>query len=470
MANLTAKALREERHKLVQATRAKTLDKAEAEKRAMTAEEDAEFNRVFGHVDGEGKAHLGVVDEMKAKIDQYEKVEILDSEFSARVERNADLGRGDYRPPMNNDGAVATDEHRSLAIQAWLRANNDHALTEQHEEACKLVGINPRSKRMQMSLWPTERTEGLRRSIQGLRPERWKAAANEFLAANMGSTGTAGGYLIPPETLIRELEVNMLWFGGMAQVAEMMTTATGERMSWPTADDTGNTGVQLGESVTIGSSVAPTFTKVYWDAYKLSSQAVLVPYELLEDAVVNLPRVLGEMLGVRLGRVRNTKYTVGTGAATAKGIVTAASSFSAASATAIAADDVWGVIHSIDPAYRTGDCGFMLHDTILLTLRKLKDGVGRYLWQNGMENGVPDRLGGYGLTVNNDMDSTISSGKKTILFGQLFKYKIRRVNGIRFYRLEERYRDNDQDGFIAMLREDGNLLTAGTAPVKYLAH
>jgi hypothetical protein len=50
----------------------------------------------------------------------------------------------------------------------------------------------------------------------------------------------------------------------------------------------------------------------------------------------------------------------------------------------------------------------------------------------------------------------------------LSKYYIRRVNEVRIYRLEERYRDNDQDGFVAFVREDGNLMDAGTAPVKYL--
>ena len=55
-----------------------------------------------------------------------------------------------------------------------------------------------------------------------------------------------------------------------------------------------------------------------------------------------------------------------------------------------------------------------------------------------------------------------------IVFGDLSKYKIRTVNQMRFYRLEERYRDKDQDGFIAFCREDGGLLNAGTDPVKRL--
>ena len=261
----------------------------------------------------------------------------------------------------------------------------------------------------------------------------------------------------------------MLAFGGVRQVAETIRTASGERMSWPTADDTSNTGAQLGESTSIGSSVDPSFGKVYWDAYKFSSKPVLVPYELIEDSAFDLPGLLGGMLGERLGRITNTKFTTGTGAATPKGIVTAATSFSAASATSIAWDDVLGLEHSIDPAYRSG-ASFMMHDSILLACRKLKDGNGQYLWQSNINVGVPDSFSGKPLTINQDMDSTVASGKKTILYGQLSKYKIRSVGQMRMYRLEERYRDTDQDGFVAFIREDGNLLTAGTAPIKYLSH
>jgi HK97 family phage major capsid protein len=178
--------------------------------------------------------------------------------------------------------------------------------------------------------------------------------------------------------------------------------------------------------------------------------------------------MLGAMLGERLGRITNTKYTTGSGASTPRGIVTAASSgVTAASGTQIAADELIGLVHSIDPAYRNG-AGFMMHDNIVLHLRKLKDGNGEYMWQSGLRDGAPDRLLGYGITINQDMQSSVATGTKTVLFGQLSKYKIRRVNGMRLYRLQERYRDTDQDGFIAFIREDGNLLNAGTAPVKYL--
>jgi len=74
---------------------------------------------------------------------------------------------------------------------------------------------------------------------------------------------------------VRTLEINMLAFGGMRQVADTIRTSSGERIPMPTMDDTGNVGVQLGEGAIIGGSVDPSFGLVYLDAYKFSSLPVL---------------------------------------------------------------------------------------------------------------------------------------------------------------------------------------------------
>jgi HK97 family phage major capsid protein len=68
------------------------------------------------------------------------------------------------------------------------------------------------------------------------------------------------------------------------------------------------------------------------------------------------------------------------------------------------------------------------------------------------------------------MASTIESGAKTMLFGQLDKYKIREVRGLRLMRMRELYAETDQEGFVAFFRADGNLLDAGVDPVKHMVH
>lgn len=468
---ITAKGLREQRHKLVKDARA-VAEKAEAEKRDVNTEEAATWNRIMGHVDKEGKRQDGEIDTLKRRIDRLEAVETEERDTEKPI-GDKRVGRDDFdgkKRPGGDGAQEVTEEHRALAMQAWCRHQLDHDLTEEQLEACKLVRLRPDARRLTIPMLSTAGCRAAQQKFRSVHPSQaMDAMANFQCRALTSGSGAGGGYLVPPESLIRQLEVNMLAFGGVRQVAETLRTTSGERLSWPTADDTSNTGVQLGESTTIGSSVDPTFGKIYWDAYKFSSKAILVPYELLEDSAFQLVELLGQMLGERLGRITNTKFTTGTGAATPKGIVTGATLFAAASATAIAADDLIKLVHSVDPAYRMG-AGFMMHDAIMLILRLLKDGNGQYMFQTGLANGSPDRLLSYPITNNQDMDSTVASGKKSILFGQLSKYKIRSVASVRIYRLQERYRDTDQDGFIAFLREDGNLLTAGTAPVKYLGH
>ncbi len=461
---LSSKQLREDRHKVALEIRgmADLLD--DRATKEFTSEEQEKWTRINAAYDG----YLGTA-EKPGPLAIAERAEAIGAAQVAPV-GDRRIGRDDMNAQPASPVAAITDQHRTLAMAAWFRCQMDRDLTDEQLDACRAIGFRPDRQALNIGLYDTANIQALSSRFRHTHPSQAMDRVTDFRATLTGQSGPGGGYLIAPEQMVRNLEINMLYYGGMLQVAETITTTSGERMTWPTADDTGNTGVQLGESVTIGSSVDPTFAQVYWDAYKFSSQPILVPFELLEDSVFNLPQVLGELLGIRLGRVQNTKYTTGTGAATPKGLITAASSVSAISSTALVADDLISLWHSIDPAYRTAGMGWMMHDNIVQALRKLKDGMGRYLWQDGLQNNSPDRLLGAPLTLNQDMDSTIASGKKTVLFGQLFKYKVRRVNGIRLYRLQERYRDTDQDAFIAFIRADGNLLDAGTHPVKYLSH
>lgn len=441
------KALYEQKAKLA-AEIQRYADILSKENRDLTAEEN------------EGWVKLNAdYDTLKSRIEKIEQADKITAESAARL---ADTH------PAGGDGA-SLDTRRTLAFSAWCRSQYGIPLNAREQEACHALGYNPHTPEMRVQLYDTHNLQAVQRRYRDAHPNRAMDAAGDFRATLSIGSGPSGGYLQAPETLVRTLELNMLAFGGVRQVADTIRTTSGEPVTWPTADDTTNTGAQLGESTSIGSSVDPTFGTVTWNAYKFHSKAILVPYELLEDSVFDLPSIIGQMFGERLGRITNTKYTTGTGAATPKGIVTCATTYSAASATAIAADDLIKLQHSVDPAYRAG-ASFMMHDTILRDLRLLKDGNGAYMFQAGLSSGAPDRLLGAAITINQDMASSSSSGTKTILWGQLGKYKIRSVNGMRMYRLQERYRDTDQDGFIAFIREDGNLLTSTTAPVKVLTH
>jgi HK97 family phage major capsid protein len=436
---------------------------------------DAETEKRWKDINGE-------IDANKAKLAELEKVgaiaarmaELAESEERAHYKPNPKSGRmpGQDDPAVRSGHKPAppTEEQRAVALGAYLRSQIGGYVSDDEEAAMRACRMSPYQRQLEISLEPHTNTR-MRRELQAPFARgncRGSVAEAESRALSAITYGSGGAMV--PDSFVRTLEINMLAFGGIRQAAETITTSGGERMMWPTADDTSNLGEQLGESAPIGNSVDPTFGGVYWDAYKFSSKPILVPFELLEDSAFQLPQILGQMMGERLGRITAQKATLGNGAATMKGIVTCATlGRTTTSATAITYDDLIRLEHSLDPAYRSG-AAYMMHDSIVLALRLLKDGNGRYLWQEGIGNSMPDTLNGRPVFISQEMASSIASGNKTILFGQLSRYKIRRVNSIRMYRLEERYRDNDQDGFIALLREDGNLLTAGTSPVVYMTH
>lgn len=446
---MTAKELREKRAELAKQIR-QLADKVNAESRDFTAEEKPQWEKVNGDYNT-----------MTRQIELAERAEAVEAEQRVAPTDKRDIGRDDFDGKQTGDKSGVTEEDRALALQAWHRVGADMELTDRHVEACKKTGLNPAARSVTLSLMPTHSLRSIKQAFRDSHPSQ---AQKRALSAVDAATG---GSTVSPGTLVNSLEIAMLQFGGVLQVAEEIRTASGERMQWPTANDTSNSGVQLGESAAV-STQDPSFGAVFWDAYKFSSKEIKVPTELLEDSAFDMASVIGAMLGERLGRILNTKFTTGTGAATPKGIVTASTlGKTTSSGTAIAADELFDLYHSVDPAYRNG-AGWMMHDNILLAIRKLKDGSGQYLWQSGLQDSSPDRLLGAPITINQDMQSSVATTTKTILFGQLSKYKVRMVNSMRLYRLVERHRENDQDAFLAFLRADGNLLDAGVAPVKHM--
>jgi HK97 family phage major capsid protein len=261
----------------------------------------------------------------------------------------------------------------------------------------------------------------------------------------------------------------MLDFSGVLQVADIIRTSTGEKLDWPMVDDTGNTGVRIGEGATEATASDPSWQRLSLYAHTYSSSVLKVSRTLLRDSIMNLVVLLGDMLGTRIGRKQNLDFTTGSGAGDApKGIVTGSTlGVTSSVATAIAFDEIIDLEHAIDPSRRNG-ASYMFHDGILQVLRKLKDGEGNYLWSNGTQAGAADMINGRPFNINQDMQSTVATATKTVLFGQMNQYKVRQVDGMRMQRLIELYAATNEDGFVVHTDADGGVLNAGDNPIQHL--
>jgi len=298
--------------------------------------------------------------------------------------------------------------------------------------------------------------------------ERSLMAELRGTSTQIAGTDSLGGFLVPQD-FSNELDMATLFTGEVERLAKKLNTAGGALLDYPTINDTATDANLTSEAAAV-TVQDMTFANAQLSAYNYASQ-VRVSMQLLQDNAFDLNAFLAEAMGERIARATNGAFTTGTGSSQPQGIITGATlGNTAASATAIAADDILDLIHSIDPSYRNKPTfGLMAHDNVIAAIRALGLGSANDfpIFIPSMEAGQPDKLFGYNIYYNNDMESAITTGKKTLLAADFSKFVVRSAGGVQMVRLNERYMDELEVGFVSYARKDSKVLD--TRAVKYLA-
>jgi HK97 family phage major capsid protein len=402
-----------------------------------------------------------IVAEARERLDQIDKA---DEARAKELETQHDAAMAEYdrlEAQIAREEKVASMEQRAAELRAKQRPTNPDGEARGEDEGEKIeyrkvfakvvCGVNP------SDLEPEERAV-LRQGVTKF----------EQRAQSVGTT-TAGGYTVPTE-LADQIIRSMLAWGPMYDpgVTTEMVTASGNPIKIPTVDDTTVTAVAHTENTALtddgGSDV--TFGQKSLDAYAFDTEFVRWSWELDQDSIFNMEALLGSLLGERLGRIANLRLTTGTGSSQPNGIVTASTlGVTAAAVAAITFDEIIDLEHSVDPAYRSSPkAAYMLNDSTLKAIRKLKDGQGQYIWQMGdVQRGVPGTLNGRRYYINQAMAS-LATGNKTMIFGDLSKYFVRKVGTPVIGVMRERFWPDL--GIAGLIRFDGEL--GDTAAVKHL--
>ena len=288
------------------------------------------------------------------------------------------------------------------------------------------------------------------------------------------TTPAEGGYTVPAE--IAAMVVDALKaFGGMREVSQVITTAGGNALNYPTSDGTAEVGEIVAENAA-ATAADITFNTVAVNPYKYSSKKIALPVELIQDSAIDVVQFVVSRLAQRLGRITNTHYTVGTGSSQPFGVMARAASGKVGTTgqtLTVIYDDLIDLIHSVNSAYRGRGARFMLRDTSVAVIRKLKDTAGRPIWNPGdnesISGGTPSTICGYPYTVNDDV-AAMAANAKSIAFGDFSQFVIRDVAGSTSMRRfdDSAFALNGQVGFCGWMRTGSNLLD--TAAVKYYAN
>ena len=278
-------------------------------------------------------------------------------------------------------------------------------------------------------------------------------------STQVAGTDSLGGFLVPQD-FSNELDIATLFTGEVERVAKKLNTAGGALLDYPTVNDTATDANLVSEAAAV-TVQDMTFANKQLSAYNYASQ-VRVSMQLLQDNAFDLNGFLAESMGERIARASNAALTTGTGSSQPQGIVTgSALGKTAAGATAITESDLLDLIYSIDPSYRNKESfGLMMHDNVASAIRALGFGSSNDfpVYVPSMQAGTPDRILGVPVYINNDMQSSIATGTKTVVAADFSKYVVRNAGGVQFVRLNERYMDELEIGYVSFARKDGAVL------------
>ena len=279
---------------------------------------------------------------------------------------------------------------------------------------------------------------------------RGKAPLHNVLSESVDEDG---GYLVPEEfenQIITGLdEVNVI-----RSIAKVITTHSERKIP-----------ISVGHSVATWTAENaaftesnPTFGQKQIDAFKLTD-LVRVSVELLQDSEFDLESYIAAEFARAFGIAEEQAFCVGTGTNQPTGIFTAnggAVGVTAAAANAITVDELISLIYALKSPYRK-NAKFLMNDTTVSLIRKLKDNNGAYLWQPSVQAGQPDKLLGFDLYTS-PYAPAVGAGAYTIAFGDFQNYWIGDRAGRTAQRLNELYATNGQIGYVATERVDGKVI------------
>ena len=305
------------------------------------------------------------------------------------------------------------------------------------------------------------------RASDDYRKNFWNAMRSKVPMPNVTNalqigTDSEGGYLVPDEyerTLVEALEEENIF----RQMAKVIKTSSGDRKI-PVVASKG-TASWIDEEGAYPES-DDSFGQVSIGAYKLGTM-IKVSEELLNDSVFDLQSYISREFARRIGAKEEEAFFTGDGKGKPLGVLAATggaeTGVTAASATAVTADELMDLYYSLKSPYRKKSV-WVLNDSTIKAIRKLKDNNGQYLWQPSLAAGTPDMILGRPIKTSAYMPA-MAAGAKTIAFGDFSYYWIADRQGRSFKRLNELFAATGQVGFLASQRVDGKMILAEAVKV-----
>lgn len=294
-----------------------------------------------------------------------------------------------------------------------------------------------------------------------LRGEAGAPGALTFRALQMDDD-VSGGYTVEPEQFVARLIQAVDNETFMRQLGTgLPLVATAESVGAPSLDADPADADWTTELGTGSADSTMAFGKRELTPHPMAKR-LKVSKKLLRASSIDVEALVRNRLAYKFGVTFEKGALTGTGSQQALGVFTASNDgipttrdvSTGNTSTSIQTDGLVEAMYSLKPGYMARST-WIFHRDAVKQVRKLKDGDGQYIWQQGLTGGQPDRILDRPFKMSEYAPSTFTSGLYVGIIGDFSYYWYVDALGFTLQRLMELYAETNQDGFIGRMETDG---------------
>ena len=411
------RAMLEKRAGLITSARG-ILDKAEAEKRALSQEEQNSYD-----------ALLTEAGNIQATVERRTQQDALEKSLGESAGRQTDDGQ-----PGDEGRNAKPYEFQSRALQVL-------------NEAGLPAGFEKRTA-------PEYRKAFGRWMVDG---QNIPVAEQRALQVD---NNTLGGYLLAPLQMVDRLLMAIDNAVYLRQWATVIPLTSGQSLGVPSLDNDPADPTWTSEIGTVGEDSTMSFGRRELKPNQLT-KLIKVSRKLLRLSP-NAETLVMERLAYKFAVTFEAAMLTGSGAkqplgvftASADGIPTSRDVSTGNTTTAMAFDGLMGAKYALKQPYWSR-AKWMFHRDGMLQIAKLKDGNGQYIWRESVRAGEPDRILNIPAYMSEYAPNTFTTGLYAGILGDFSNYWIADSLTMDFQRLDELYAINNQVGLIGRMESDG---------------
>ena len=235
---------------------------------------------------------------------------------------------------------------------------------------------------------------------------------------------------------------------------------------WGNANSTHNIAVDYQTEFQEITADAGKFTSVDLGGY-LAGALTLIGRSVENNAVFSVVDFVVNQMAEEIAIWLEGQLLVGTGSSAAQGATKVSNGVTAASATAVTADELIELQGKVKQVYQQNACWTMAPATFT-AIKKLKTGQGVYLLQEDFSQAFPYRLLGKPVYLSDNMPA-MTTGNKAILYGDYSGLSVNIRENISVEVLREKYATQHALGVVAWFEFDSKITDAQKLAVMTMA-